>query len=690
MEINLSLGFISFLVSGLLFLLILVIYFVGFEGKLKAKPFLLLVSATFVWSGLLTMSQIGASIAFRMIIVSELLRYFTWFYVLQSASGLYTNEPFKFRTGNLFSPLNIAILFVIATASLGLNDYLNAVFQLQNPVMIQMGWMLFFSILGLILVEQLFRNTASGYRWSINFLCISAASIFAYDLFVFSNALLAQTIDYEFWSARGIVNVLIVPTLVIAAARNPELAPHIHVSRQFVFHSTTLFAAGIYMIVMSLAGFYVKEFSGEWGKVLQASFLFAAILLLAVLFLSPKIRIRVKRYLNYSFRNKYDYREEWNRFSRTLLTHDPEISLYKRALQAIAQIVDSQGATLWIKDNRQFLNKTHWRKGFDSLLPEADDSSLVAFIHEKKKLFSKQEFRQVLESPEADSHWFIRTEYSWLIIPLWINEELFGFVHLSKPTLESSGVSLDIEDIDLLNTIAHHVSLSLFLKETDNALQQAQKFTDMNQMTAFLMHDLKTVLSQLSLLVENASEHKGNPEFVDDMINTVEHTTHKMHRLMQLLKNPGQLGVTTSKPILQVIDTIVDSCRHHSVCPTVINRNNLSPAVVANQEQLYSAIKNIVQNAVESTDKNGMVEIELVSIVDNQLIINVSDDGKGMSQEFIAERLFRPFDSTKGVSGMGMGVFQSREFFRSLTGDLMVTSKENAGTRFTIQLPVEL
>ena len=690
MEINLSLGFISYLVSGLLFLSILVIYFIGFEGKLKAKPFLLLVSATFVWSGLLTMSQIGASIAFKMIVVSELLRYFTWFYVLQSATGLYINNPFSFRTGNLFSPLNIAVIFIVAIITLGFSEYLNSAFQIQYPVTIQIGWMLLFSILGLVLVEQLFRNTALAYRRSISFLCISAGSIFIYDLFVFSNALLTQTIDYEFWSARGIVNVLIVPTLLIAAARNPELAPHLHVSRQFVFHSTTLVSVGLYLLLMSLAGFYVKESSGEWGKILQAAFLFASLLFLAVLFLSPKIKIRVKRYLYYSFRNKYDYREEWNRFSRTLLTHDLENSIYKRALQAIAQIVESQGATLWIKDNHQFFIKAEWQQGADNLQPEADNSELVKFIYEKEKLFSKKEFQLVSERSGIGDHWFSQTDNSWLIIPLWINDELFGFVHLMESALKPDDNGLDIEDIDLLNTIAHHVSLSLFLKETDNALQQAQKFTDMNQMTAFLMHDLKTVLSQLSLLVENSAAHKNNPDFVDDMINTVEHTTHKMHRIMQLLKNPDQLGETSAKPVLEVIEAVVESFRHHPVCPIVNNSISGNPVIDANQEQLYSALKNIVQNAVESVDKTGKVEIELSSIVHGQLIIDVSDNGIGMSQEFIAERLFRPFDSTKGVSGMGMGVFQSREYFRSIGGDLKVASQENEGTHFTIQVPVEL
>ena len=592
-----------------------------------------------------------------MITVSELLRYFTWFYVLQSASGLYPDNPFALGKRSLFSPLNLVVLFVLAAVSLGLNDYLNAFFQLQSPIIIQIGWVLLFSILGLVLVEQLYRNTTSEHRWSIIFLCISAGSIFAYDLFVFSNAMLTQTIDYEFWSARGIVNVLIAPTLLIAATRNPDLAPHIHVSRQFVFHSTTLFAVAIYLILMAIVAFYVKESSAEWGKVLQVSFLFAALLLLVALFLSPKIKIRIKRYLNYSFSNKYDYREEWNRFSRTLLTHDPEVPLNRRALQAIAQIVNSQGATLWIKDNHQFVFKACWGQQVDDLIPEPENSRLIEYIHERKTIILKPEFVPVLESSGIDSHWFTEMEDSWLIIPLWINDELFGFVHLSNPALNTVDDSLDIEDIDLLNTVAHHVSLSLFLKETDNALQLAQKFTDMNQMTAFLMHDMKTVLSQLSLLVENSVAHRNNPAFVDDMIKTVEHTTHKMHRVMQLLKNPDQFDSTLAKPVLDVLDLVFESFKHSHISPELVNKHNSNPDIIANQDQLYSAIKNIVQNAVEATDKNGKVEIELVSMDDKRLTLCVSDNGKGMSQSFITDRLFRPFDSTKGVSGMGMGVF---------------------------------
>jgi putative PEP-CTERM system histidine kinase len=604
---------------------------------------------------------------------------------LQSAAGLYQENPFRLKITQAFSPLNIVIIFLVCLATLALNDFLVEWFDLANAVFIQIFWLMLFSIIGLILVEQLFRNTTPSSRWLVSFLCLSAGAIFIYDFFVFSNALLIGTLDYEFWSARGLVNVFIIPTLLIAAARNPVLASNIHISRQFVYHSTTLLGAGVYLIVVSTLSFYVKETGGEWGKVLQVTFLFASLLLLIVLSFSPNVKARVKRYLSQSFRNKYDYREEWNRFSRTLLTYDPELSLDKRALQAISQIVDAEGSELWIKDNNHYVYKASWGGKSEPNNSEPDDSELIRIIKQKGQLLTRDDFFELAGDKDKKDHWFVCSETSWLIVPLWINSDLFGFVHLRESIFHSK---LDIEDLDLLNTVAHHVSLSLFLKQTDTALQQAQKFTDMNQMTTFLVHDLNTVLSQLSLLVENSEVHKHNPVFIDDMIKTVLHTTQKMHRLMQLLKNPGQKEDVSARALLETFDVLLESFQHNSILPTIVNYNNLNPIVKVNQKRFFSAMENIVRNAVESCDKNGEVKIELQSIVNQKLMIHISDNGKGMTQDFILERLFRPFDSTKGVSGMGMGVYQSREFLRSIDGELSVRSEVNVGTQFTIEIPI--
>jgi len=686
LEINLSLGFISYLASGLLYLFLLAIYFVGSQRGRISKPFIALLAATLLWSGLLTLSQVGASVAFLMISVAEILRYFTWFFILHTAAGYYLEDNNRLSWSNPLTPKSVAIFFVLALVCLALNDYLVEFFQLRNPIAIQIGWLLGFSTLGLLLVEQVYRNTPAASRGPIALLCISAGAIFVYDFFVFSNAMLVQSIDYEFWSARGIVNILVLPTLALAAVRNPQMAPDLHVSRKFVFHTTTLLAAGVYLLIMALVGLYVRDSNSEWGKLIQTSFFFASFLLLVVVFFSPRIKTRIKRYLTYSFRSKYDYRDEWNRFSQTLLMPDPDVSIYQRAIQAIGQIVDSQGGSLWMKEGEQYVNKSSWNTTPGAQLTLPESASVIRLLRKRNTPLAANDLRKQLQRNDVDSPLEQRLAESWLLLPLSINEELFGFVSLEPAVVP---LALDIEDIDLLSTVAHHVSLALFLKEADVQLQQAQRFKDLNQMTAFLVHDLKTVFSQLSLLVENAEAHKSNPEFIDDMVATVAHTTQKMQRLLEQLRNPEREITLTRFALTPLLEELAANYQRMPAGLQLRLEFAENPLVRGDRSQLFSAIKHIVQNAVESVGKDGRVEIVASDLNRHAVEITIRDNGEGMTIEFIRDRLFKPFESTKGVSGMGVGVFQSREYLRSINGELDVVSTPGEGSCFTITLPVE-
>jgi putative PEP-CTERM system histidine kinase len=547
--------------------------------------------------------------------------------------------------------------------------------------------MLFFSILGLILVEQLIRNSEEEQRGKIIFFCISAGAVFSYDFFVFSNAFLVQEINYEYWSARGFINVLIVPTLLISAARNPSLSPEIHISRQFVFHTTTLLGSGIYLILMALAGYYIKIKSGDWGELLQSTFLFAALLLFASLFFSTKLKLKIKQYVNRSFSNKYDYREEWNRFSNTLLINDTRHSIYLRSLQAVGQIVSSEGGQLWLKTDQQYQYCAHWHIEPDKTHSiEPEQSGFINFIHQNRVIFTLQEYMEKGPPQTGSSHWLISNKTNWLILPLWVEDNLFGFIHLNT---SQSQTSLDQEDRELLTTITHHVALYLSQHEVSKELQRAEKFKSINQLTAFLTHDLKTLLSQLFLLVENGKIHKHNPAFIDDMLDTLDHVSQKMQRLVNQLKDPAEKTTETPVSVLAVLNDILTDYKLGPVQPVIISDEETNFQLLAAKNELSSALKHIIQNAVDSVAGVGSVKIKLTSNNSDQISIKIIDNGKGMSQEFIANRLFQPFESTKGVSGMGIGVYQSREYIRSLGGDIQVASQPGEGTTFTITLPVK-
>jgi putative PEP-CTERM system histidine kinase len=193
----------------------------------------------------------------------------------------------------------------------------------------------------------------------------------------------------------------------------------------------------------------------------------------------------------------------------------------------------------------------------------------------------------------------------------------------------------------------------------------------------------------LTLLVENANAHKQNPEFVDDMISTVDHTTQKMQRLLQQLRDPEREITLLKFPLIPVVDEIIASYQHQSVKVTLKYESDKIPAIRADRQQLTSAIRHIVQNGVESVGKNGQVKMVAKRLDENFIELMIEDDGKGMTPEFINDGLFKPFETTKGVAGMGVGVYQSREYIRSIAGEIEVSSKPGIGTRFKILLPVD-
>ncbi|MHB8551844.1 MAG: ATP-binding protein, partial [Acidiferrobacterales bacterium] len=106
-----------------------------------------------------------------------------------------------------------------------------------------------------------------------------------------------------------------------------------------------------------------------------------------------------------------------------------------------------------------------------------------------------------------------------------------------------------------------------------------------------------------------------------------------------------------------------------------------------NRDRLSAVIGHVIQNAREATPADGRVTVRLRADR-RQVVIEVEDTGCGMDEAFIRERLFRPFETTKGNSGMGIGAYETREFVRALGGDIDVFSRPGHGTIFRLHLPL--
>jgi putative PEP-CTERM system histidine kinase len=542
------------------------------------------------------------------------------------------------------------------------------------------------TVMGLVLVEQVYRSTRPEERWAIKFLCLGLGGLFVYDFYLYANAALFNAMDAQVWAARGYIWALVTPLIAVSAARNPEWAAPVGLSRSMAFHTASLLGAGVYLLLMAGAGYYLRLFGGAWGDVVQTVFVFAAAMLLVLLMVSGTLRARLRVFLSkHFFSYRYDYREEWLNFTRTLTEGRPGEQLCERAVEALARLLESPGGALWMREgNAGFQRASHWNWG-DLNGTEPADSAFIQWLARKQWVVDLDEMqtRRDLYGDLDAPAWIRQSEDAWLVVPLMLHDELLGFVVL-KHSL--GNVTFNWEVSDLLKVAARQAAAHLAQMRASNQLIVARQFESFNRTTTFVIHDLKNLVAQLSLLLANAEKHKHNPEFQADMLETVENAVARMNKVLAQLRRGGDEARAQSVALADILADAAASKQAFKLRPTL----ELPPAhlrVRAERERLTRAIGHLLQNALEATPPTGLVTLRGFE-QSGQAMIEIVDTGSGMDDDFIRTRLFQPFDSTKGA-GMGIGAYECRETIRALGGMVEVDSTPGSGTRFRLSLPLD-
>jgi putative PEP-CTERM system histidine kinase len=541
------------------------------------------------------------------------------------------------------------------------------------------------SVVGCLAIEQVFRNSTPEQQRVLKPFLATIAAVFGYDLFVFSDAVLVTEIDANLWAGRGLVAALAVPFLLMSAKRHPDWTRTLFISRHVVFYSTTLSGVGLYFIAMAFAGVLIRQNGGAWGGLVQFAFLVAALAVLALVLTSTRFRQSVRMFITKHFyRNQFEYRDEWLRLIRTLSAEGRDLPIEQRGIKALADIADSPGGQLWLdKGTGCYEPFAAWRAEFPSG-EYAANSAFVRFLKEQGWVIDSAEHER---DPERYGHAF-RDQPSELIpdsivVPLFHQNELLGFTRLVRPEKHRA---LNYEDHDLLKTAGRQVAAFLAHDLAMEQLAETRQFEAYNKLSAFVMHDLKNLLSQQALLVENAKKHQHRPEFVADVVKTVDNGVQRMRRLLRQLERDSTGAQEQRIEINALVEETVAA--HSKGAATRASFNRGRPLWVhAQSDRLASVIGHVIANAHEATKAGGSVDVEVMER-EGKAVIEVRDTGEGMSEEFIRRRLFKPFDTTKGSSGMGIGVYQAREVLRSLGGDIAVKSVLGGGTTVTIYLPV--
>ena len=542
----------------------------------------------------------------------------------------------------------------------------------------------------LVLIEQVFRNTSRDSRWALKHLCFGVGFVFAYDFYLYADAVLFNRLDAALLSARGAVNALAVPMIAISAARNRQWEIKLFVSRRVVFHAVVLTAAGAYLMLMAAAGYYIQSIGGEWGRALTTAFFSAAILLLLTLIFSTQLRSRIRLFLaTHFYRNKYEYGEEWLKFTQALArtTLEPE-ALNTTILTAVCDIVDSPGGMLWhVTSSGSFAVAATYSMYQDRQFEFSAGEAFVLEMARKPQICDLTDEAQVEGGRLANApRWLLDMPRIALIVPIVHGQQLLAILALSTAR---SNQRFDTEDFNLLGTVARQAASYLALVRATDALSEARQFETFNRLSAFLVHDLKNVVAQLSLIGSNARKHRHNPEFVDDAFNTVDDAVVKMRRMLASLRHRHAESEVESDEMVELcglLDAAVAAQRDALPCPQYV-RPTAAIQVRASRDHLSSVVQHLLQNAVEATAASGQVVVNVV-VAEGEVRTMITDTGCGMDRDFIHNRLFKPFDTTKGKAGMGIGAYESRHLIGSMRGELRVESEPGVGTCFTIVLPL--
>lgn len=541
-------------------------------------------------------------------------------------------------------------------------------------------------VLGMVLLEQVFRNVSNDSRWNIKPLCIGLGGAFLFDLYLFSEAVLFSHTDADALSIRGAVHALVAPLLLLSTTRTSGWVSRISFSPRAAFQSATLLIAGLYLIFIASVGYYVRYFGGEWGRALQLGLVFLAMLALIVVVLSGAVRARLRVFLGkHFFQYRFDYREAWLKFTHTLADQNSPDDMGQRVIHGLADMLDSPAGGLWMRtaDQRHFKQTARWNLGQTQTM-EGASSPLCQFLASSGWVVNLEEFRSFprrygsLRLPP----WLQELPQAWLLVPLLVGDELIGFCVLASARTR---IEVNWEVNDLLKTAGQQAASYLSQMQATEALLEARKFDAFNRMSAFVVHDLKNIVAQLSLMMKNSKRLGDNPEFQRDMLMTVENSLERMRQLMlQLREGVAPHGSTFGVNLNGIVQRIEAVAARRGRCLDV--QQTESVVTRGHEERLERVIGHLVQNAFDATDPGGRVWLNLDRLCGQARVV-VGDTGQGMSQDFIRDRLFKPFQTTKRA-GMGIGAYESFQYVQELGGHIEVDSEPNKGTLIKMLLPL--
>ena len=548
------------------------------------------------------------------------------------------------------------------------------------------------SVVILMNLEKTFRSSTGGIRWRIKFIILGVGLLFGFRIYSSSQNLLFNSLAPSFETFNSGAVIIACILLTIGLKRLRLLRLDIYVSEKVLYNSMMLIVIGIYLFVVGALAKVVAFFNTSSNLPVEALFVFIALLGVTLIFISDEVRHRIRGFVYRNFhRPRYDYRKEWREFTKrtTLLIDVNEYSSV--AAKMMAEVFGVSSVTIWLfgdKSDRFVIGGSTALVEEQKSLFKAEDIRVKEIVDAARKQQGSIDVKRISTDgnigTKDDLPDFFKEAKVRYVVPLVAGEEFLGIITLND---RITAGEFNTEDFDLIKTIADQTAGNLLNLKLSKHLQEIRQMEALQTMSAFMMHDLKNLASTISLTVQNLPIHFDNPEFRNDVFKIMEQSVNKINNLCSNLSMIGQKielkRIETDLNVL--IDDSLSSMNGFLKVSLVKNFHSLSKIII-DPEQIQKVITNLILNANEAVGIGGEIQVT-TNQRDIWAILSVSDNGCGMSKEFVEQSLYHPFKTTK-KQGMGIGLFHCKKIVEAHGGRIEVESEEGKGTTFKVLLPI--
>ncbi len=675
----------GYLVAGIAFFLMGMLTLTGASGLLRGHR-LMLAAMGVLWAAYHGFSKLPLATALRQPanFAIESLFLLAWFALLHRL----LRGPYKQSMPETVR--RALLLFWLLLAATGL-----LVAWVSNRALFPAGVfydliLLSAALVCLALSAQLHRDAPVEDQGALRLFTWAGALAGGSQAVIFALAALSADLGDQYAALRTVPITLASILLIAASRRRPQWSLAIFVSPQARAYAPRLLGMLAILALVAVTVPAFRALPAAASANLALGFVPILGLPVAALLFSEDISARFRVFVSKHFLPfRYDYREEWLRLIDTLASPVHRLPLPERAIKAVAQIVGSPAGVLWLRrnDEEAFYCAARWNTRAWPDQPVAADDPVLEFMRERQWIMDTAELNR---DPELYAGlqrpgWLERFPDALLVVPLISSEMLIGFIVLFQ---SSSAFRLTFEEIDLLRTSGRQIAAYLAQYQADKQLAEVQQFEAFNRLTAFVMHDLKNLIAQQSLVVKNAARHKDNPAFFEDAIATIDNSVGRMSRLLKQLQSGESAGPRQQARLANMLRESIARTAGRRPEP-VLEIPEIDLIATLERERFVAIVAHLIRNAQDATSADGSVTVELRQVGEDAEI-EIADDGSGMEAEFVRSRLFRPFDSTKGSKGMGIGAYQARAFVVDAGGSLEVWSEPGRGSRFTIRIPARI